>query len=75
MKIWLIERAETEDVDYDETRGVLVIAESEEQARAMASKERGVEGEAAWLDPSRTTCKELVPGDAPRVVLVDFRAG
>lgn len=75
MKLWLLERADTEVVGWDETRGVVVAAETEPDARELASKERGDEGSDAWLDPTRTTCGELIPGSVPRVVLVDFKAG
>jgi hypothetical protein len=75
VKLWLLERADTEIVGWDETRGVVVAADTESDARELASTQRGDEGSATWLDPLRTTCGELVPGSAARVVLVDFKAG
>lgn len=75
MKLWLLERRDTEIVGWDEARGVVVAAETEDEARLLASQKRGDEGAGAWTDMTRTTCEELIPGSASRVVLVDFGAG
>lgn len=78
MKLWLLKRAETEVVGWDETRGVVVAAETEFDARelaATAATRGGDERSDAWRSITRTTCVELVPGDVARVVIVDFNAG
>lgn len=75
MKLWIIQRADTEVLGWDENCGVVVVAENEEFARRLAAKECGDEGSDTWLDTVRTNCTELVPGDTARVVLVDYKAG
>lgn len=55
MKLWLLDR-DPDDVDYDENGGFVVRAETELAARAMAALRRGDEGEACWIDPSRSRC-------------------
>ncbi len=59
---------------YDKTFGVVVRAETDDEARAIASKVAGDEGEAAWLSATFTTCDELVPDGEPGVIMRDFAA-
>ena len=53
------------------TAGMVVLAGSEEEARAEASQYPGAEGTAAWLDASMTTCTEVSPEGPTGVVLID----
>jgi hypothetical protein len=59
---------------YDKAFGVIVRADTEEEARDMASECRGDEGKAVWLDESKTTCVELTPDGEKEIIMVDFAA-
>ena len=65
---------------YDEAFGFVIAAIDEESARVMIADEEacGDEGDGPWLDSRRTTAVMIgrsLPGDSPRIVLCDFRAG
>lgn len=75
MPIYLIKR--TDDVHYDQTAGVVVIAETEAQAIALA-KTNSDNGVAFSEDPAvwdSATVTELNPDGEPGLVIADFRAG
>lgn len=59
---------------YDTAEGFVVIADSEDEARALADANGGNENEKRrpWLDPSLTFCHELTADGVARVVLRDF---
>ena len=75
MKLWLLVR--NEDTGWDETEGLVIVAETEQDARRMASEKpyRGDEPPESWMDSRRSSCEELKPDGVPRVVIRDFRAG
>lgn len=91
MNIYLLKRGELETIDYDETAGWVVRAESELDARAVVARSTydtggspGDEGRQLWLDETATTCELLASNawglpvetrDSAGVVLRDFRAG
>lgn len=75
VKLWLLERLPSEKVWYEEMIGMVIAAETAGEARLLAASECGDEGEEAWMNPTRTTCEELIPGSDARVVLTDFKAG
>ena len=73
--LWLLERIYR--VHFDEAIGFVVAAETEAEARSLASQDAGDEGQEAWLNPWRSTCEcigEASQADA-RVVLRSFRSG
>lgn len=59
---------------YDRTFGFVVRAETESDARAIASEEAGEEGTTVWMEPKYTTCKELLPEGVAGLVMRDFAA-
>ena len=76
MKLWLLERTSYKDKPrYDVQRAVVIRAETEAAAREDATKTAGDEGEAVWLDPSKSTCEELTADGPPGLVIQDFNAG
>lgn len=82
MKLWLLEHVEECGFwrnPYDKARGFVVRAATEDDARALATKEGGDEirygGERAWLDPATSTCTELTADGPASVILRDFAAG
>jgi hypothetical protein len=78
LGIYLIKR-DADDVDYDETRGFVVTAIDEETARQMiADSVIKDEGTAPWLDCRHSAAVMIGrthPGDEPRIILRDFKAG
>lgn len=71
MPIWLIER--TDDVDWDETQGVVVIADTPEQAVDLVkNRTKKHEDPTAW---DNADISEVNPDDEPHIVLVNFKAG
>jgi hypothetical protein len=76
------------DPDYDKTRGHVVRAETEEEARVLANAFGGAEtgpfsdgsehhtyrlGGDPWLDSKQTTCVELTTAGAVGIMLSDFK--
>lgn len=74
MNIYLIER--TDDVGYDETASVVVIAKSYAAARREACNARGDQRDSVWSAGS-SKIQELgvAFGSVAGIVLSDFRAG
>lgn len=81
MKLWILESIEhcplpdPWNFPYDVAIGFVVRAETEQQARELATSQAGDEGKKAWLDPKYTTCKSLSSVGDPEVILRDFKAG
>jgi hypothetical protein len=73
MKLWFLTQAHV--TGYDVTRGVVVRAENEVEARILASTVRGDEGTATWLDDAKSICVELLAEGVAEVILQDFNAG
>jgi hypothetical protein len=73
MKLWLIEQSA--QVDWDEAVGFVIRAESEVEARKMASKEAGDEGAVTWLDIAHSNCVELNSKGEGAIILRAFKAG
>ena len=73
MRLWLVERNDEED--WDEACAFVVRAQSPKAARRYAAARCGDEGSALWLDPTRSTCKQLTYDGEPGVVLRDFTNG
>jgi len=57
---------------FDKSFGHLVRAESEIDARAIASRHCGDEGVEPWLNESKTTCEELTSDGEEEHLMVDF---
>jgi len=86
MKIWLLDSREDflhKDDDpwipwYDKAFGFVVIAETEDEARELASEQAGDEADGdffnPWMDEEYSTCVELKPEGVPRVVLRNFKS-
>jgi hypothetical protein len=79
LGIYVITRNDP-DPDYDEVSGFVIAAVDEESARTMIADEEVYAGEGAgtWLDSRCSTAVmagRSLPGDPPRVILRDFRAG
>lgn len=60
---------------YDCANGFVIEAETEQEARKIASDAHGDEGANAWLDPKWTYCNELKPDGEPGIWMRDFHAG
>ncbi len=71
MKLWLLIR--TDRVGYDEHDSAIVRAETEEEARILAS-EHCYPSE-AWIDVNRSTVEELVADGEKGIVLSSFNSG
>src|SRR5689334_248776 len=76
MNIWHLTR-EWEHYHYDEVAEWVIVAETEQDARRMASDDPGDEGPGFWLDSRESTA--VVVGtaveDVPRVITRHFHAG
>jgi hypothetical protein len=78
LGIYVITRG---DAGYGEAAGFVVAAIDEESARMIIADEdeaHGDEGPAPWLDSRRSSAVmtgRSLPGDPPRIILRDFRAG
>lgn len=55
--------------EYAHVRGFVVIAKSEKEARELASKQPGFEGEKYWLDKTRSVCLKIDDLNKSRVLL------
>jgi hypothetical protein len=85
MKLWLLEpirpfnrRAESQynpwEPWYDKAFGFVIRAETEVEARIIASKNHGDEGEDAWLSSELASCIPLRNAGDPGVILRSFRS-
>lgn len=78
MKLWLLAPIESNSTAwkpwYDKSFGFVVVAETEERARIVASDKHGDEGIVPWLDTTQSSCTELIAGDKEKVILRDFAA-
>jgi len=77
MKLFIIE-PKIRIRDYDTSRGFVVRAVTEEQARLIASKNHGDEVydyHDFWLDNKASSCAELLPEGESELILRDFHAG
>ena len=59
---------------YDKTFGFVVRAETEEQARILASHKCGDEGKEAWLKEEHSNCIELSEEGESEVIIEDHHA-
>ncbi len=57
----LVEDLNTDDEELDYTFTMLVAAESEVNARLLASKSAGDEGATTWIDSEKSECKRFKP--------------
>ena len=73
--LYLLERKDDDAVRYDEALGLVIRAQSVDQARDLASKNCGDEGPAVWLDANLTTCRKLLESGKSKVILRAMRAG
>lgn len=79
MRLYYLQAANKEDVDYDELRAAIVAAESAVEARELMSQLcLRFEPPERWTDQTRSTC-EFIGTAAPQivvgVVLTDRKAG
>lgn len=81
MKLFLLERREGYEAEYDENEGFVIAAETHSEARKIAANSIGsrhVEEPITWLNAERS--KITCIGSAnlnvePGIVLTDFKAG
>lgn len=75
-RIWHLQR--TVEVDYQEASAMVVVADNEKQARAIASRAHGGEGAATWLADQLTSCTVLGSADPaikPKLICLDYLEG
>ncbi len=75
MYLWLLERDDKND--YDETHGVIVAADHEQEAREIAGKAGRYQPPSVWFLPS-TTIRAVgvaLPDFDKGIILRDFHAG
>lgn len=77
MKLWKLYRLDAEFTShYDENQGFVVRAETEQQAREIASKRLfGDEDPEMWLYARFSSCVEITLDGSPEIILVDYLAG
>jgi hypothetical protein len=80
MMLWLLRRVDGSHMPpWDVSLGFVVRAETEDQARQLASEYRSPDAddhpEPEWLDIGRTSCVPLHVGGKAGVVLRDFLHG
>lgn len=72
MKLYLLIPVNGWKPWYDKCFGVIVRAESVEQARKFASEKAGDEGKSVWFNELQTKCEELTNEGKAEVIMVDF---
>lgn len=74
MKIFLLDRPEC---DYDEASGFVIMANSEEEAREIASKIHSWPKHVAqeWFNKDLVSCEELTGNGEAGLILESFHAG
>lgn len=71
MPLYLVYR-DDKDVNWNQLREVVVRARNPAEARILASKQRGSEGESVWLNTTQSHCKRLPEEGKSKVLCVDF---
>lgn len=66
MKVYLVRR--TDDIDYDEYDGYVVVAENPKKAKELCKW-------GTFVEPKDIEVKEVKVGLKPRVILGSFNAG
>jgi hypothetical protein len=83
MKLWLLRPVDGDELWepwFDKTFGFVVRAETEEQARAIATTAAGNEDYAgrlrtnAWVDSAHSSCIELTPDGESGIVIQDVHS-
>ena len=74
LRLWLLRLTPIPAYDWDCAFGFVVRAETEADARALATKERGDEDEQTWLDTDKSSCVPLEADGECGVILRDFNA-
>lgn len=74
MKLYYIRPIRDWTPWYDTADGFIVRAESEEEARQLASSDAGCEGEKVWLDPKETVCEVLSDAGKSKIIIRSFHA-
>ena len=82
MKLWILRPVEIRPYQddpwkpwYDKTFGIVIRAETEDAARALAFDEvHGAEESDVWTNPKYTTCKELLAEGEEEYIIQDFAA-
>ncbi len=81
MKLFILRPIRKDGVEdawtpwYDKAFGFIVRTDTEEKARTLADDMAGDEnrdGDHPWLDPSQSTCEELLPEGDEELLLKDF---
>lgn len=77
MKLFLLKPIDEGDKIfwYDCNHGFVIRAESEGEAREIASKNHADEGSEVWLNTERVSCEKITNEGEPGIVLCDFVAG
>lgn len=73
MKIWLLRR--TERIQYDENISFVIRAETADAARVLAWEKAAYaphEDPNCWIDPTRSSCKDLTLGSASEILSTSF---
>ncbi|SDJ24272.1 hypothetical protein SAMN04487867_12972 [Vreelandella titanicae] len=79
MKIFILKLIPPFNPGYDVTQGLLIRAESEGDARAMADQktraEYGRPRHRPWMDTRLASCAEMTSEGAAEIVMMDYQAG
>ena len=75
MKLYLLSRIYERGKIYDCFNGHIIRADTEDEARAMASDTARDEGRNTWLDPTRSTCVIIEDTGKKEIILSDYHAG
>lgn len=81
MKLWFLTgRDEIKELEsreenpwydrYDQVHEILVRAENEVDARAIAAEYQSYVQKEAWLDPKFSSCEEITPDGLPGVIMI-----
>ena len=72
MKLYLLKPVSDWKPWYDKCFGVVVRAETVEQARKLAQENAGDEGKDVWFNAALTSCEELTNEGKAGTILVNF---
>ena len=74
MKLWLL-RPKKNIPFFDVVEGFVIRAETERNARKMASKACGDEGPGLWKLKTLSTCVELTSNGPEEIIVRNFNSG
>ncbi len=72
MNLWVLRSINGWEEVYDVADNFVIRAETEQEARNLATGECGDEGPDVWRNPELVSCTKLIAEGAEKIIMIDF---